>query len=225
MRCVDKGTAPNIYTYYKAARNDLGNRIGWICSYCEMPVKNMIEVEHVHPINNGGDTLNWNNFLLSCRYCNGVKNNNNLNRGGYLWPDIDNTILAFEYSELNIVEPASGLPVPIRDMAQSTIDLMGLNRHPGLVNEPTDADSRWINRTLAWGIIQDSYNDWITNRSQAFARQIARTALGHGFYSYWIKKFQNEAMVLNEINLIFPNTYQPQFDAEMVLVLRPNGSF
>ena len=170
MRCVDKGTAPDIYTYYKAARNDLGNRIGWICSYCEMPVKNMIEVEHVHPIANGGEELSWDNFLLSCRYCNGAKLNRNISRAGYLWPDTDNTMLAFEYSETNIVAPKAGLPEQITAMAQNTIDLMGLNRHPGLANEPTKADTRWINRIEVLGIIEDSYKDWIKNRSAAFAR-------------------------------------------------------
>jgi len=225
MRCVDKGIAPQIYAYYKQARNDLGDRIGWICSYCEMPVKNMIEVEHVHPIREGGDELEWDNFLLSCRYCNGVKNNRNANRAGYLWPDVDNSILAFEYSELHVIEPAGDLAPEITNMAQRTIDLMGLNRHPGLVNEPTDADSRWIHRIEAWGIIEESYSDWINNRSPAFARQIARTALGQGFYSFWIKKFCDERMVINEINHIFPNKYQPKFNADNELVLRPNGSF
>ncbi len=225
MRCVDKGIAPEAYSYYKDARNDLAGRIGWICSYCEMPVKNMIEVEHVHPINNGGDALDWNNFLLSCRYCNGVKLNRNLNRTGYLWPDIDNTIMAFEYTESEIVEPSAGLTDEIAMMAQNTIDLLGLNRHPGLVNKPTKADTRWKIRTEVLGIIHDSYYDWLEHRSLAFARQIARTALGHGFYSFWIKKFEHEQVVLNEIMLAFPHTHHPQYDAAGGLVLRENGSF
>jgi len=190
-----------------------------------MPVKNMIEVEHVHPVDNGGDPLGWDNFLLSCRYCNGVKNNNNLGRAGYLWPDADNTIFAFEYSESKIIEPNARIPDATKIMAQHTIDLMGLNRHPNSANEPTDADSRWINRIFAWGIIEETYSDWINNQNLAFARQIARTALGHGFYSFWIKKFSNEQMVVDAINAIFPNTYQPQFDENGLLILRINGSF
>ncbi len=47
MRPVDKGIASTKYSNYSDARHDLANVIGYYCSYCEMPVKNMIEVEHV----------------------------------------------------------------------------------------------------------------------------------------------------------------------------------
>ena len=225
MRCIDKGTAPATYTYYKHARNDLAKRIGWICCYCEMPVNNMIEVEHVHPVANGGDALSWDNFLLSCRYCNGVKSNRNPGRNGYLWPDADNTVIAFSYSENNIIEPSTELPGPIYEMANKTIELLGLDRRPGNKNEPTNADLRWIRRTEIWGIIDESYNDWLNNKTLAFARQIAKTAVASGFYSYWIKKFREENIVLNEMHREFPNTYLPQYNAQGDLMLRANGSF
>jgi 5-methylcytosine-specific restriction endonuclease McrA len=76
MRSVQRGVAPKIYKDYKAARNDLTGRLGWFCSYCEMPVHNMIEVEHIQPVANGGNELDWDNFLLACRYCNGNKRDN-----------------------------------------------------------------------------------------------------------------------------------------------------
>ena len=41
MRPVNRNT--RTYTDYRAARNDLSTSIGWYCSYCEMPVKNMID--------------------------------------------------------------------------------------------------------------------------------------------------------------------------------------
>ncbi|MBK9452257.1 MAG: HNH endonuclease [Bacteroidetes bacterium] len=85
MRCIEKGASPRQYKDYHDARNDLAGRIGWYCAYCEMRVTNMIEVEHVHPVNHGGNELDWNNFLLSCRYCNGIKTDRNTSRRGYLW--------------------------------------------------------------------------------------------------------------------------------------------
>ncbi len=54
MRPVDKGTSPKTYTNYQDARDDLADRIEWVCSYCEMGVKNMINVEHVVPLAKGG---------------------------------------------------------------------------------------------------------------------------------------------------------------------------
>ena len=225
MRSVQKGDAPNPYSDYKAARNDLAIAIGWFCSYCEMPVKNMIEVEHVHPVANGGNELDWENFLLACRYCNGIKSNNNTSRVGYFWPDVDNTTLAFQYSELNIIEPALGLSAGETAIARSTINLTGLNRTPHSGNEPTDADSRWIARLSAIGVINESYNDWLTNPTAAFARQIARTATGHGFYSYWMLKFAGVILVMDAINAAFAGTYIPQDDVTGTKVIRPNGSF
>ena len=98
MRPVTRGDSPRTFTNYKQARDRLMERIGPYCSYCEMRVTNMIEVEHIVPVANGGEELDWNNFLLSCRYCNGNKGNNNQDRAGYLWPDRDDTDLAFAYS-------------------------------------------------------------------------------------------------------------------------------
>ncbi len=224
MRSVTKGNPPQVYVDYKAARNDMAAVIGWFCSYCEMPVRNMIEVEHVHPVANGGNALLWDNFLLSCRYCNGVKSNNNLSRNGYLWPDIDNTTLAFEYSEKDIVQPSAGIQPNISLAATATINLMGLNRTPHSGNEPTDADSRWIARISAIGVIDESFNDWQTNQTDAFARQIARTAIGHGFYSFWMLKFVGVQDVIDAINDAFNGTYIPQY-VQGALVVRMNGTY
>lgn len=225
MRSVEKGLSSNTYTNYKDARNDLANTIGWYCSYCEMPVRNMIEVEHVHPVKNGGIETDWNNFLLACRYCNANKKNNNRNRLGYFWPDIDNTCLAFLYSELNIIEPAVGLQPNEIAIANDTIKLTGLNRTPHSGNEPTDADSRWIARISALGVINESYDDWINNQTQAFARQIALTAIGHGFYSFWILKFAGFQLVIDAINAKFSGTYVTQNDAMGNKIIRQGGIF
>ena len=225
MRSVQRGPAPNTYTNYQSARNDLTERLGWFCSYCEMPVKNMIEVEHIQPVANGGNELDWDNFLLACRYCNGVKGNSNADRAGYFWPDVDNTPLAFLYSELNIIEPAISLQNHETIFAHATIMLTGLNRSPHTGNEPTDADSRWINRLIALGVINDSYNDWLTIENEAFARQIARTATGHGFYSFWLMKFAGIPLVIDAINAAFSGTYITQYNILGVKTIRPTGTF
>jgi len=199
MRPVDKGTTPNVYTYYGDARHDLAGRIGYYCSYCEMGVNNMIEVEHIHPIANGGNPLDWNNFLLSCKYCNTVKKANNPSRVNYLWPDIDNTDLAFNYSEVDVIIPKPTLTAPLTAYAEATINLMGLDRKPGGTNEPTDADTRWVIKDQAWSSAKLSYNNWIKLPVQEMAEQIGITSLV-GNYSIWREVFKNVPMVLTEID-------------------------
>ena len=52
-------------------------------------------------------------------------------------------------------------------------------------------------------IIEESYIDWLDNQNLSFAKQIARTAKGHGHYSLWIEKFKEYPMVINCINSLF----------------------
>lgn len=172
----------------------------------------MVEVEHVVPRNHGGAPLEWENFLLSCRYCNGIKSDKNTSRTGYIWPDIDNSDLAFAYSETDEIQPVAG---QVANQARATIRLMGLDRRPGGIHPPTDSDSRWIFRLQAWLVAKRSFDNWNSSPTQEMASQIALTASGHGFFSVWMKVFENVPEVQDAIRNEFPGTY---FEFE------PNGS-
>jgi uncharacterized protein (TIGR02646 family) len=222
MRPVDKGNAPKIYSDYKLARPDLAGVIGYYCSYCEMPVKNMIEVEHVHPQANGGNVTDWNNFLLSCKYCNNAKLNHNQNRNGYLWPDQDNTDLAFDYSEQSVIESKSGLTANQKLYADDTIELIRLNRIPGRAPEPTPADTRWVSRQDAWGEAKKSLNRWNQSPTPVMAEQIAGSAKGFGHYSIWLTVFRGVNIVCAEIEAVFIGTYKV-LDLNGNRVVRQNG--
>lgn len=126
MRPVKKGISTKIYSHYSKARDDLFNKIGMYCSYCEMRLANMAEIEHVVPVANGGDGLNWDNFLLSCKYCNTTKSNDNTSRLGYYWPDKDNTFLAFEYDEINIISAASCLSTSQKKLQMIPLSYLNL---------------------------------------------------------------------------------------------------
>ncbi|QZE15889.1 HNH endonuclease [Halosquirtibacter laminarini] len=202
MRPVNKGDAPKAYTDYGKARHDLANIIGYYCSYCEMKVYNSIEVEHILPKNQGGAPLNWSNFLLSCKYCNTIKSDHNQNLSDYLWPDLDNTDLAFIYSESDTIEPNANCSAQIQTLAQNCIDLMGLNRYPGGPNQPTFADTRWRSRKEAWDLAHESYNDWMEAPINAMARSIAKISL-NGHYSIWMEVFKNEPVVIGEIDNLY----------------------
>jgi len=194
MRPVDKGIVPKQYTNYQNSRDDLAKKIGWYCSYCEMPVKNMIEVEHVVP-KNEDNNLDWNNFLLSCKYCNTVKSNRNTSRNGYFWPDTDNTFLAFSYSQAKIIEPNNQLAPAKMANAQNTIDLMGLDRYPGAINEPTEKDTRWRSKDEAWGKAQRALERWQKLPNLLMLEQIVETAKGTGHFSIWMEVFKDEIVV------------------------------
>lgn len=221
MRPVDKGNAPKVYTKYDDARHDLAGVIGYFCSYCEMAVKNMIEVEHVHPLANGGNPTAWNNFLLSCKYCNTIKGNKNQNRQGYLWPDQDNTDFAFSYSKSYVMIPRSNLPPDIKVAARRTINLMGLNRAPGMDNEPTEADTRWRSREEAWSKAKRSLKNWKSQQTKPMANAIAMTAKG-GHYSIWCTVFRDHPDVIKAIRKEYKNTYT-KTNRCGDRIIRPNG--
>jgi hypothetical protein len=200
MRPVEKGASPKVYTDYSIARHDLANRIGYFCSYCEMKVYNSIEVEHVLPQNQGGNSVDWSNFLLSCKYCNTIKSDHNGNLSDYVWPDRDNTDLVFDYSEAKIIEPKTTMAPTLYNMAVASINLMGLDRVPGGVNRPTEADTRWRSREEVWTIAKESYNNWLSAPILQMALQIASTSLISGHYSIWCEIFKKEILVLTEID-------------------------
>ena len=231
MRPVDKGNAPRQYGNYGEARHDLAERIGYYCSYCEMPVKNSIEVEHILPVNQGGNRVDWNNFLLSCKYCNTIKSDNNDNLDNYLWPDRDNTDLAFDYSEVDVITPKDNLEDDLSFLALNTINLTGLDRVPGGINEPTMADTRWISRYEAWEKAKRAFLRWndlpqnIDNDTkQTLAKQIADTALG-GHYSIWCKVFENVTEVLTEIDNVYRQLglFKEYEDDNITRKIRING--
>lgn len=98
MRAIDKGGSPyKEIDEYQDAIPYLEKKIGLYCSYCEMSIKHVPEVEHKISRKNGGDWTAWSNLLLGCKYCNTRKaaKITPQNVGEYLWPDSDNTAVAF----------------------------------------------------------------------------------------------------------------------------------
>ncbi len=172
---------------------------------------------------NGGDETDWENFLLSCKYCNTVKKDRNQGRDGYLWPDTDNTDLAFKYSEENGIQVKEGLSDEQKEYARKTISLMGLDRYPGGENEPTEADTRWISRKEAWDSAQKSYNNWTEAPIPPMAKAIARNSL-IGHYSIWAEVFKDVPEVLEELDNVYREKgLYKEFDNEGKRIVRERG--
>lgn len=221
MRPVNKGAAPKTYANYRDARVDLANRIGRYCSYCEMIVWNSIEVEHVIPVHNGGNAVDWENFLLSCRYCNAIKKNNNPNRQGYLWPDDENTLLAFSYHN-GLITASPSLTPSLKTEAQNTIDLCGLDRTPATAITPTEADTRWLSRYEAWGKATASYKNWQSCPTKEMAEQIVISAVAVGHFSVWMEVFKHEPYLRQLFIDQFVGTSKECFDNGSE-ISRPGG--
>ena len=189
-----------------------------------MKVYNSIEVEHILPQNQHGAIVDWNNFLLSCKYCNTIKSDHNNNLIDYVWPDLDNTDLVFTYSEANVIEPNSTLNNALKPKAQLTIKLTGLDRIPGSHIEPTKADTRWKSRKETWDLAKLSFIDWKEAPVPAMARQIGRTAL-NGNYSIWSEVFKTVPQVLVEIDKEYrAKGLYKEFDANHNRIVRLNAN-
>lgn len=224
MRPVDKGNPLRQYTDYGDARHDLASILGYYCSYCEMKVYNSIEVEHVLPRNQGGVVVDWDNFLLSCKYCNTIKSDHNETLEDYFWPDKDNTDLAFSYSQNNEVSPAESLNNGLKEICRNTIALTGIDRIPGGNNEPTMADTRWRSREESWKVAMFSYNKWQEAPIEQLADVIAKTALSQGNYSIWVEVFDDVEIVVNKIDEVYKRKgLYKVFDGSGKRVVRTNG--
>src|SRR5690606_24842339 len=104
MRPVTKGGIPQIngtdktVSDYKDWRQDLIDRIGNFCSYCNMVLNDSPQVEHVAPKStNPALALVWSNMLLACGPCNRAKSNLPYDLSTHYIPDYHNTHLAFDY--------------------------------------------------------------------------------------------------------------------------------
>ncbi len=219
MRPVVRGDWPqdengnNIqYTDYGNAKRELINRLGEYCSYCEMPIKNAPAVEHIQP-----KTLvpekekDWNNFLLACTYCNSTKGQKEIDLDKYLWPDKNNTFMAFKYSEGGLVSVAENLNNDVTEKANSTIALTGLDKIP---NNDIAADNRLRYRDECWEIAKNLKNDLANCNDLIFRECMAKFAKSVGFWSIWMTVFRDDFDMLERFIEAFPGTCKICFDKE-----------
>lgn len=229
MRPVERGKLPTddqgnpkTFTKYAQARQDLIDRMGEFCSYCEMHLDASLAIEHVQPKSlNPNLELNWGNFLLACTNCNSTKGNKAVVFTDYYWPDHDNTSRAYIYEDGGTIVVNPELTVEQQERAKRMIDLVGLDKNPG--NDPAASDRRWTNRLEAWGMANRAHQHVQNFPVDAMRDQVVDTALAKGFWSIWMTVFHDDPIMRTRFISGFKGTSAASFDPNANPILRPDG--
>lgn len=142
----DENGSPKTYAEYTDALEDLIDTLGPYCSYCGCKLSHLLEVEHVQPKTHfPGLRLSWNNFLISCKYCNTVKSDRPTDDlGNYIWPHRDNPMMFVDWKPDREVLPKPALDPGSLARTLRSLELTGLDRHPqSPTARPTRKDRRW----------------------------------------------------------------------------------
>ena len=225
MRPVEKGLAPTVYSSCEDARTDLRTRLGDYCSYCERRIETNLAVEHIQP-KSIAPALSKNkvNLLLACVNCNSTKADTPICRVDYLWPDVDNTLRAFEYVLGGRINTHPSLMPTMAKKAVATLQLIGLDRYPGNGGqEPSLADRRWKSRQEGWEKAEWC-RDTLTGQNTTVMRKlIVECAIACGMFSIWWTVFAGDVDMRRRLRKAFVGTHAGSFDAKETPVPRTGG--
>ncbi len=227
MRPVERGAAPQAYVNYRDAYPHLVARVGDYCSYCERQIETHLAIEHVQPKDPVPALANdWANFLLGCVNCNSTKGDTAVALADFFWPDSDNTIAAFEYQAGGMVKPRTGLPVRLRDKANATLRLVGLDKYPGNPEpprRPTSADQRWLRRFQTWETAEWCRKLLAANDSDEVRNLVVEVAKGRGMFSIFWTVFEGDVDLRRRLRQAFLGTASGCFDASENVQPRAGG--
>lgn len=222
MRPIYKGDSPyKTIENYQDAEPYLEERIGRYCAFCEMRVNNSLAVEHKESKNSGGDPTAWNNLLLACTYCNSRKGEK-IKKGDldkWIWPDQDNTFLAFTYEDaipkLNDAYLKT-VSDDVRICAKTVFEDLALDYRPVEGKKSKYKDKRWLSRYQALDVAKEAKDTWEIcqdkNVKEHLKKNIIDMAIGYGFFSVWMMVFENEPEIRQALILAFPGTCKSCFD-------------
>ena len=230
MRPIDKGTVPQkngqdvVYSCYQDARKDLIARLGELCSYCEMHLDASLAVEHVQPksLHQEKECI-WDNLLLACTNCNSNKGETDIDDGNiadYLWPDRDNTFLAFRYTEGGEIQVNSELTADIRQKAEKLLHLVGLDKNPN--NNVSASDRRWQNRYDAWGKATEVKKTLLESSDKESMRKMI-AIMAESYFSIWLTVFADDPDMCCRLIAKFKGTAKNCFDGNGKPIPRMTG--
>lgn len=218
MRPINKGDAPKIkLKKYQDAKPYLEKRIGPYCSFCELPLQHVPEVEHKEARSTGGEELIWDNFLLSCKYCN-TRKGIVVKKGDteqYLWPDVDDTFHAFSYEKALPQINTEYLNKKADGSCQKALNLLKLIK---LDHCPTkkEKDQRFFARNEARNFALMSRNGWLSMETSSdkdtYMETIIMLAKASGFFSVWMAVFDDIEVIKMRLLDSFPGTRKEYFE-------------
>lgn len=229
MRPIERGPVPKnqdgsdkVYTSYGNARRDLIDRMGQYCAYCNQKLPASLAVEHVRPkISNPTLELAWTNFVLGCTNCNSTKGKKEVILDDYLWPDVHNTHIAFQYEKDGTVEVHPSLPASLKIKAKNMLDLVGLQNYP---DNPTASDRRWLNRKEAFVKANAALKLYQLAAGKGaaaeFEEMLGLLVSDNGFFSIWMQVFNAYPSAKRHIINSFKGTATGCFDANCNSVKR-----
>lgn len=242
MRPVKRGGSPIIgdYADYDDAKTELISRIGsgWLgdenvasyCSYCERRISTNLAVEHIEPKDgpHGQPHLKgrWTNFLLACVNCNSTKGRKRVVLTDLLFPDRDNTFVAFEYRKDGTIHPTSKPQQPAYQLAMSTLQLTGLDQTVRTTHDANGkliAEDRASQRMQTWGQALLARSDYETNPNcENIKRLIISNAVYSGFFSIWMAAFDGIPDMRNRLIDAFGGTRGSScFDPVTTMPIQP----
>jgi hypothetical protein len=233
MRPINRGAIPILngqpktVSSYRSWRADLIDRLGFYCCFCNMPLKDSPQVEHVVAQDiDDARALDWDNMLLACGPCNRTKSATSCPPSTHYLPQYHNTHLAFEYFvSASIINGKSSAFVrciskgcdPIK--ANNTIKLCALDRDTThTINQATDL--RWKYRCeviLTANIWRKEYDDWGYKIVPNFTVLLKTAVEGAGFWSIWYNKFWDVLDIRKMLVKDFPGTDLGCFDPSTFL--------
>lgn len=198
MRPVSKGATPNENGFYPydSAKSDLVSRLDRYCSYCERRLATNIAVEHLIP--KGGEhgdpelENDWRNFLIACTNCNSCKGSKQVLFTEMVFPDRDNSFVAFEYHRDGSVSPSPNLSNIQRQLAANTLKLTGLDKPVQQFRDSNDqivSLDRKTQRMDAFLVALDALDEYQRNCTASMKRMVINLAKAEGFFSIWMKVF------------------------------------
>lgn len=201
MRPVNKGEAPTQkFVKYQEAEPYLEERLGTYCSFCELPIKHVPEVEHIEAKAEGGSLTDWDNLLLSCKYCNTRKSTKikKGEKGQCLWPDEDDTFHPYTYSngipQINL-EFLAGKDTVYSKSAENLFALVNLGNIPS----PREKDRRFMERNEAYNNALISKDGWVRmkecDEKEIYLDLMICLAKNTGFFSTWMEVFKDDETV------------------------------
>jgi len=222
MRPVRRGVKPAGLTIkrYSDAWEPLKNALGEYCSYCEKPLTDVIEIEHVKPKKIfPNEAIKWDNLLIGCRFCNAIKGTRPTDDLElYIWPHLENPLLLIGYAAQAPPFPRDGIGESSFQRVLRTISLVGLDRNGVSNPRASKTDNRWVKRDEAFVIARNIRSDLEAKPAlmqvEEYAKVLRLVIEKTGFCSVWWTVFEGFAAVRLMALDAFPGTDRDRFDAE-----------